>query len=453
MPIEQLDVVPSRYRPTTFTADMENFLAWMARNVPNYNALEQSLQLVATTGTSTTSLTIGTGSKTLTTQPGKAWAVGAHIYVVSAASVTNIMIGQVTAYNSSTGSLTVNVVTSSGAGTLASWVIGLSAPQGSSASYTGYVSAAGFQLDAFSSLYVSGGVAYWVYDSGDSLYYDRTTNTWGITIGGAGRFYVDGTDGPQRTTDASTSNGLVRKAQMDAAVSGGPVLGAFRALTASATGTSATVSVATDEIVVASAVNAYATLRGVSLSINSAGSGANGLDTGSLAANTWYSVWVIHDGTNTAGLLSLSASAPTMPGGYTYKARVGWIRTDGTGNKYPLSFTQYGRTVQWRVAAGSNVTAWPQMATPMAWGPVGVSAFSPPSASSVRVLSGSQGNSQNASVGPNSTAASQTALLACGGGANYFIGMFVTDIQLESSNIYFSGNAVGLSSIGYEDNL
>ena len=453
MPIEQLDVVPSRYRPTTFTADMENFLAWMARNVPNYNALEQSLQLVATTGTSTTSLTIGTGSKTLTTQPGKAWAVGAYIYVVSAASVTNIMIGQVTAYNSSTGSLTVNVVTSSGAGTLASWVIGLSAPQGSSASYTGYVSAAGFQLDAFSSLYVSGGVAYWVYDSGDSLYYDRTTNTWGITIGGAGRFYVDGTDGPQRTTDASTSNGLVRKAQMDAAVSGGPVLGAFRALTASATGTSATVSVATDEIVVASAVNAYATLRGVSLSINSAGSGANGLDTGTLAANTWYSVWVIYNGTTAAGLVSLSATSPTMPSSYTHKARVGWIRTDSSGNKYPLGFTQSGRRVQWRVAAGSNLTVWPLMATAQSWGAVGVSAFVPPTASRIRVQCQMLGDTQSFSAGSNSSTSSMTISAGCGSGANYVNATITDEIQLESSNIYFTSNAYGIRSIGWEDNL
>ena len=180
MPIEQLDVVPSRYRPTTFTPDMENFLAWMARNVPNYNALEQSLQLVATTGTSTTSLAIGTGSKTLTTQAGKAWAVGSFVYVVSAASVTNLMIGQVTAYNSVTGSLTVSVVTSSGAGTLASWVVGLSAPLGSSASFSGAVTAAVLAVDGnFYSALVSGNPVIYV-DTNDYIWYDRTNNKMGF---------------------------------------------------------------------------------------------------------------------------------------------------------------------------------------------------------------------------------------------------------------------------------
>jgi hypothetical protein len=36
--------------------------------------------------------------------------------------------------------------------------------------------------------------------------------------------------------------------------------------------------------------------RNVSLTINSTVSGLNGLDTGSLVADTWYSVWVISDG-------------------------------------------------------------------------------------------------------------------------------------------------------------
>lgn len=472
MPIEQLDVVPSRYRPTTFTPDMENFLAWMARNVPNYNSLEQSLQLVATTGTSTTSLAIGTGSKTLTTQAGKAWAIGSFVYVVSSASVANLMIGQVTAYNSGTGSLTVNVVTSTGSGTLASWVIGLSAPLGSSATFSGTVAAAVFQLDAGCSLALSGGNPVLQFDSSDYISYDRTADTFKVRIGGVEKFSVDATDGPQRTTDASTGNGLVRKSQMDAAVSAGPVVGAFRALTASATGTSATVSVAGDEIVVANAANAYATLRAISLSINSAGSGANGLDTGTLAANTWYSVWVIYNGTTTAGLLSASSTSPTLPGGYTHKARVGWIRTDSSGAKYPLAFTQAGRVVRYRVAAGSNVASLPVMAsgsvgtysaTTPTYSAVGVGSFAPPTAASINVglISAFNGASQsNAMCAPNSSYGGMSStkppplsniVPASPGGA---FGVFGT-LLLESTNIYVVIEVAGgaLLACGWEDNL
>jgi hypothetical protein len=62
---------------------------------------------------------------------------------------------------------------------------------------------------------------------------------------------------------------------------------------------------------------------GVSLAqIDITASGADGLDTGSEAASTWYYIWVIYNPTTKtlAGLLSISPTAPTMPSGYTYKA-------------------------------------------------------------------------------------------------------------------------------------
>jgi hypothetical protein len=140
------------------------------------------------------------------------------------------------------------------------------------------------------------------------------------------------------------------------------VQGLFKNLAVSATGASANVSVTVDEIVVQGAANAYQTLRTVALNIAGTASGvANGLDTGALAANSWYSVWVIWNGVTTAGLLSLSATAPALPAGYTHKARVGWIKTDGTGNKFPLNFRQYGKRV--RYAVGGNVTGVPLIAT------------------------------------------------------------------------------------------
>lgn len=289
------------------------------------------------------------------------------------------------------------------------------------------------------------------FDTSDYIWYDRTNNKMGFSVGGTDRLTVDATGGPQRSTDASTSNGLVRKSQMDAA-DAKLALGGFRALVVSATGTSSSISVGADALLLLDG-SGGAVLATPSLTINSAASGVNGLDTGSLAANTWYSVWVIHDGTNTAGLLSLSASAPTMPGGYTYKARVGWIRTDGTGNKYPLGFTQSGRRVQWRVAAGSNLTVWPLMATAQAWGAVGVSAFAPPSASRIRVQCQMLGDTQSFSAGSNSSISSITISAGCGSGANYANATITDEIQLESSNIYFTSNAYGIRSIGWEDNL
>jgi hypothetical protein len=76
------------------------------------------------TGTSTTSVSIGTGAKSFTTQAGKSFDVGTFVEAVSAANpTTHYMSGQVTAYDSGTGALTVNVTVSSGSGSRSDWTI------------------------------------------------------------------------------------------------------------------------------------------------------------------------------------------------------------------------------------------------------------------------------------------------------------------------------------------
>ena len=90
-----------------------------------------------TNATSTTSLAVGTGSKSLTIQTGKAFVVGMSVKIASTASPGNWMAGDITAYNSGTGALTVNSVLISGSGTVADWTVSLTAPvSGSSGSAT-----------------------------------------------------------------------------------------------------------------------------------------------------------------------------------------------------------------------------------------------------------------------------------------------------------------------------
>src|SRR6266849_7368739 len=72
-----------------------------------------------------------------------------------------------------------------------------------------------------------------------------------------------------------------------------------------------------------------------STTLNAAITGANGLDTGSLAASTWYYIFVISDSSNTnvpATLLSLSSTAPTLPFGYDVFLQVGYWLTDGSSH-------------------------------------------------------------------------------------------------------------------------
>ncbi len=67
----------------------------------------------------------------------------------------------------------------------------------------------------------------------------------------------------------------------------------------------------------------------ISLDISTVGAG--GLDTGTVASDTWYYTFVIADSTGVNGpdgLISLSPTSPTLPTGYDVFRRVGSARTD-----------------------------------------------------------------------------------------------------------------------------
>lgn len=252
-------------------------------------------------------------------------------------------------------------------------------------------------------------------------------------------------------------------------IAGRAIQGNFKNLQSSATGTTANIVASADEISVEDTNSSYYTIRAVSITINSATTGANGLDTGTLAASTWYSVWVIYNPSTltTAGLISLSATAPTMPTGYTFKARIGWIRTDGTVNKYPLSFIQYGRSVQYKVAAGSNIVGLPALAAGVAgnistptWVAIAIGTFIPSTASKIRIVTFEGTISTGIIVAPNNSygpAGSTTnpppifnASGSSGGQSSSPI-----DILIESTNIYWASNGAAsyVFCMGWEDNI
>lgn len=256
-------------------------------------------------------------------------------------------------------------------------------------------------------------------------------------------------------------------ARKDAGAIGGAIQGAFKNLQASATGLNANVAVTVDEVSVENASGVYQTLRGVNLAINTATAGANGLDTGALAASTCYYLWLIWNGATVAGLISLSSTAPTMPAGYTHKARVGSIRTDGTANKYPFGFKQYGCDFQYVVAAGSNMAALPiaisgvqGSTTVPTWVSASLSSFVPATAAKVKFSLGSLGAGgvstiaapNNGYGGRGSTTNPPPAIVssASGAQANQLLGEFV----LETANVYFASDGSGAFSVmGWTDNL
>lgn len=78
------------------------------------------------------------------------------------------------------------------------------------------------------------------------------------------------------------------------------------------------------------------------------GTNQGGLDTGAKANSTWYHLFVIKNPITLVVdvLFSTSFASPTMPSGYTYKRRIGAVRTDGSGNL--LAFLQYEDDFVWK---------------------------------------------------------------------------------------------------------
>jgi hypothetical protein len=82
----------------------------------------------AFTGTSTSSVAIGTGNKTFTTQSGEQYTAGVYLLAVSQANAANSMFGQVVSYAGT--SLVLDVQATGGSGTYADWNLSLAGVPG-----------------------------------------------------------------------------------------------------------------------------------------------------------------------------------------------------------------------------------------------------------------------------------------------------------------------------------
>lgn len=92
-------------------------------------AAATSINAPGTNATSTSSVLVGTGSKSLTTQAGKLFVPGQPVMIArTSAPGTTWMAGNVTSYNSGTGSLVVSVVWTAGSGTFTDWTVSLAGP-------------------------------------------------------------------------------------------------------------------------------------------------------------------------------------------------------------------------------------------------------------------------------------------------------------------------------------
>lgn len=106
------------------------------------------------------------------------------------------------------------------------------------------------------------------------------------------------------------------------------------------------------------------------VTINTANNGAAGLDTGTIAINTFYAVYALGDSygiTGGSACISANLSAPILPSAYDMYFRIGFIKTDGSGNI--LAFRQdgcgldrwmwYDAPIATSVTAGTSATYAP----------------------------------------------------------------------------------------------
>lgn len=107
-----------------YSTGVENSLTALSGAIDDFNSAASAYQL-AVTGTSTSSVAIGTGAKSFTTQTGLGFVVGMTLRL--AFDSTNYMTGDVTSYNTGTGALVMNITSVVGSGTRATWTISLAA--------------------------------------------------------------------------------------------------------------------------------------------------------------------------------------------------------------------------------------------------------------------------------------------------------------------------------------
>jgi hypothetical protein len=181
-----------------------------------------------------------------------------------------------------------------------------------------------------------------------------------------------------------------------------------------------------------------------------------------LANNTWYYAYIIYNGTTTAGLVSASATSPTLPSGYTFSYRVGAIKTGGSA-----TFTrvrQVGNRAQYVVVTSSTTPNAPIMDTGVAgsttvptWVDVATGAYVPPTATCITGFVSSTTGDDDFIVAPNNSygalaSASNPPPVQNQGVAAYNI-TIPFDFVLESSDIYWAANTadVLIACTGWTD--
>ena len=248
-------------------------------------------------------------------------------------------------------------------------------------------------------------------------------------------------------TDAYT------KLEVDGLLATGGIAGSSSDLRVWATGTGTIIGLTANAVCVKNAAGQQRILNSVSLSCDLGVSGAGGLDTGLLKADSSYNIWVIWNGSSgeRALLASLSPTDPVMPPGFAFGAIVSWVPVNS--GKLPLSFFQRGRSWRYKPASGSSLLAMPVLVTGVggdpssgSWAVAGVgSLVSPYAGQIIVVMSITLATSAAMVVAPNPSYggySSPTNPAPVGlSSSNFLTSPTPATLVLEDSKIYWACNA------------
>jgi len=225
---------------------------------------------------------------------------------------------------------------------------------------------------------------------------------------------------------------------------------------------------AASAITVSNAAGQTVQLRGVAVAYATGTIGAGGYDgNGALGVSQWLAFFIIYNPTTAAiaALCSHSATAPTLPAGYTFFRYVGSVWLDASGNL--MRVIQRGPHAQNQVTAGTNTAALPIMAsgvqgspTAPTWVAVSLASYVPPSATKIDVViaMGAVSNAAgmaapNAAYGAYESTTNPPPLvnaIGTSGGASVIEGALV----IEGASIYVASNStIAFAVRGWEDNI
>jgi len=360
-----IDTLPPAPVPgsSTFDADVLAYLIALSTVTPQMNAAILALNNNSTNATSTTSVAMGTGNKTLTVQANKSYVVGHSVRIASTANGAVWMEGDVTAYNTSTGSLTVAVARTQGSGTLASWTVSLSP--------------ASLNLDRKGTAVASAASPnIWAGD-GNTVHLTGTTNVTGFAAApSAGMRQKVVLDGAIKFV---ASANLVLPGGVDYQGAADDILDVYADTTTKfyveirrASGRAVLTQQATDPwrylMVNIASIYGIAGARAVDLAMTDAAGngmvvsnfspgttaalnaavGAGGID--ATATFTAGQIWYLYgicaaDGGSQAHIYSRSANAPALPSGYTHYAYLACTTIGSTTNPNVIGLSKFNNRV------------------------------------------------------------------------------------------------------------